>query len=238
MCCHDTIFKKERKNELIPPHIYMCYKTKDVPAFVTRNWETLNPEYTVHLYDDQECEEFLRREYGEKHAEFFRSIPDGPIRSDFWRVCILYKWGGIYVDADVEPLVPLRSFLEDGVSFLTCLSSLHITGGNKCANPHFMAAKSGHPVLKACIHDMLQKHHTPYSYDEWSVTRIMYRQLMAFMGSVRYQEGTYDAHDHSKVQLIQERGNQDEKHSHHVVYKGIRLMNNAYSSYNRDKHTF
>ena len=142
------------KLAMTSPHIYMCYKTKDVPAFVTW-WETLNPGYTVHLYDDQDCEDFLRREYGEKHAQFFRSIPDGPIRSDFWRVCVLYKRGGVYVDADVEPLVPIGTFWRR-VSPSHGLSDRVVATVHN-VNAQFIMSTPRHPILRECMDSLLRR---------------------------------------------------------------------------------
>ena len=93
----------------VPKDIYICYKTKDLPPYVALNWEKLNPGYKVQIYDDKDCEEFLLHEYGQTHAKLFKSIPDGPIRADFWRICMIYARGGVYTDADVEPLVPIGS---------------------------------------------------------------------------------------------------------------------------------
>ena len=86
-----------------PKHIYMCYKDKESIQHKKVQWETLNPGYIVHLYDNNDCEQFLLDYYGETHRNIFLFLEDGSIKSDFWRICVTNKFGGIYVDADIEP---------------------------------------------------------------------------------------------------------------------------------------
>lgn len=62
--------------------------------------------------------------YSDEHVKLFQWIPDGPIKADFWRVCVLHTFGGVYSDADNEPLVPLSDFVRDDVSMTTCMRLL------------------------------------------------------------------------------------------------------------------
>ena len=75
----------------IPKTIYICFKHKRIPSKVIANWKRLNPDYNVFLFDDEDCVRFLTEQYGPVFAHIFRSIPDGAIKSDFWRVCVLYS---------------------------------------------------------------------------------------------------------------------------------------------------
>ena len=59
------------------------------------------------LYDNKMCEDFLLNNYSEEHKNIFNYIKHGPIKADFWRICIINKFGGLYVDSDIMPLKPL-----------------------------------------------------------------------------------------------------------------------------------
>ena len=72
----------------IPKDIYVCYKDKNIPDSVIKNIKDKNPGWTVHFYDDNECYQYILENHGDKLAKLFKSIPDGPIRADLWRVCI------------------------------------------------------------------------------------------------------------------------------------------------------
>ena len=101
----------------------------------------------VKLYDNQDCIIFLRDHYGEEYVNIFNYIKDGPIKADFWRACILYQFGGVYADVDVEPLVSINNFLEKNVTFMSCASHYSVNS----VNPHFIISTPKNEVLKECI---------------------------------------------------------------------------------------
>jgi mannosyltransferase OCH1-like enzyme len=103
---------------MIPKTIYICHKNIDVIKPYAQKWLDLNPNYTLELYDDERCQEFLIKEYSPDHLELFNFIKDGPIKADFWRLCILYKYGGVYADADIVPLVPLTEYINTNIKFV------------------------------------------------------------------------------------------------------------------------
>ena len=155
----------------IPKVIYMCDKTLIHIQIYSQNWKRLNPEYEIKLYDDKLCEEFLLNKFSQLHCDIFKFIPDGPIKADFWRICILYKYGGIYIDADNEPLVPINSYLED-VDFVTCSSFWDEMNFN--FNPNFIAAKKNDKILLSCINDYIKyyNNHLNYTYWGWSIMKV------------------------------------------------------------------
>ena len=51
------------KQPSIPKVIYQTYKDKNVPPIVKDRWLKLNPDYEYHLYDDNDCYNFLIKYY-------------------------------------------------------------------------------------------------------------------------------------------------------------------------------
>ena len=86
----------------IPKVIYFCNKTLDKMKEYSNNWKRLNPEYEIRLSDNAMCEKFLLREYSLLHRDIFRFIKDGPIKADFWRICILHKYTAL--GSNLNPL--------------------------------------------------------------------------------------------------------------------------------------
>ena len=107
---------------MFPRIIYFCHKNLEGMDKYTNNWLKLNPEYKIKNYDDKMCKEFLLNEFNESYSKLFDYLKDGPIKADFWRICILYKNGGIYSDLDNEPLISLNNFIEDDIDFAICSS--------------------------------------------------------------------------------------------------------------------
>jgi hypothetical protein len=152
------------EKEPIPKVIYMCHKELTHIKEYSKNWKRLNPEYEIKLYDDKLCEDFLLKEYSQMHYDIFKFIKDGPIKADFWRVCVIHKYGGVYVDADIEPLVPLRKFIEPDSDFVVCMSFTGI-------DPILLVCRKNNFVLKKCIDTYIEyyKNKLFYEYGNWSI---------------------------------------------------------------------
>lgn len=211
-----------------PKIIHITYTSLDHLEFVKEKWQILNPNWTIKLYDNTLAESFLKESYGQPYADLFNFIPDGPIKADFWRVCILYTYGGLYVDADIEPLVSLDEFLEAKISFATCISYL------KSYNPHFIFAEAGEPLLKRCI-DIYVDYYTrkePYTYWGWSIVTIF--TIPHF--TKKTESGIY-LWSGQKIQLLKENLGND-RYDMNCSYKKKRVLNNRFKNYDFTKHCF
>ena len=148
----------------IPQLIHLSVDHRDnIPESVIQQWKTLNPGFEVVVHGDAECIEFLSTCFGHSHSEFFQFIPDGAIKCDFWRACYMYHYGGVYVDADTRPVVPLSDLVTSKLAFLTSGSS-GSTWGQECVNPIIIIAWSRLPLLLNCINSMLGMRTQPYAY--------------------------------------------------------------------------
>lgn len=216
---------------MIPKQIFICHKTAQmVEKFSAPAWRALNPDYEVIAYGNQECQRFLLEQFGQLHLDVFDYIKDPPIKADFWRVCILYKLGGVYADADIEPLVPISRFLEPGIVFLTVKSHSHNL------NPHLIISVPRHAILEKCIDTYLSFYSTkkPYTYWGWSITHMMHNVLMNELHTTQIAEGVY-----GNYQLIQEvYPSSADKTNEYCSYKGVKLLMNRSAYYNPDNHTF
>jgi mannosyltransferase OCH1-like enzyme len=218
---------------MIPKIIYMCYKNLQDLEMYSVNWKKLNPEYEIKLYDNDLCEKFLLEEFSQLYCDIFKYIKDGPIKADFWRVCVLYKYGGVYVDADVEPLVPIKDYINEDTDFVSCISSNAGTNNWSPLNPQFIMAKSGDILLQSCIDEYVKYYlnNKPYTYWSWSICKIF-----DFKGLDTWVDGDYILDD-KKFQFVKEKADFN-IHNFHCVYKNIRVFNCRYAKYDYNLHTF
>jgi hypothetical protein len=231
-------------NNKIPKVIYLSYKTKDIPEYVISKWKKVYPDYEIKLYDNNDCIQFLDKEFGKEYVDIFNYIKDGPIKADFWRVCILYKYGGIYSDIDIEPLVNINKIIYSDTTFITCLSA----GFFKLTNPHFIVSEPNHKVLKKCIDKYLEmfKANKEYSYWGWSIVYIMKDVLYNIFDKYITDDGIYFDKDDNKYQFLKEVSEApkfifDLKKiwlrltntgiDMHCRYNNIIILNNKYNSY-------
>jgi len=112
-----TVLPKETKlvNQHIPRVIYQTFKSNSINTKLYENvesWINLNPSYQYEFYDDARIRNFLSREYGPKYVERFDSIKVGASKSDYFRILIIYKFGGVYADLDNKLLKPLDEIIK------------------------------------------------------------------------------------------------------------------------------
>jgi hypothetical protein len=215
-----------------PKVIYFCNHLigeKEIAS--ANNWKNLNPDYEIKLYDDAMIRAFLLEEYGEIYVDLFNYLQDGPIKADFWRVCILYKYGGVYSDIDNMPLVSLSDFIEPNIDFVTCSSYI-----NHNYNPNFIISYKDCVILKRCMDWYLNKYKNRdvYQYNNWSI-------MNAFTDALHLEHynknwGMYKS-ENMMVQIIHERPGQHHYDAHNV-YKNMRVFNNRQPGWNVHLHRF
>ena len=92
---------KQIYDSIIPLHVYTCWHTRDLPPLMHANFEKLiaeNPEMKFHLYDEDECRDFIKRYFKPDVLSAYDSLVPCSYKSDLWRYCVLFINGGIYMD--------------------------------------------------------------------------------------------------------------------------------------------
>jgi len=90
----------ESKSE-IPYNIFQTWHTLDLPIYMKQNVELLksqNPDFNYYLYDDAMCRDFINSYYDDDTLYAFDTLIPGAYKADLWRYCVLYVYGGIYLD--------------------------------------------------------------------------------------------------------------------------------------------
>lgn len=97
----------------IPKVIYQSWKTNELSYANCLNvlrWSEMNPEYDYLLFDDRAVDDFIRMEYGREVFGSYACVKVGAAKCDVWRLLVIYLFGGVYFDADVKLLTPLREW--------------------------------------------------------------------------------------------------------------------------------
>ena len=84
---------------MIEKNIFQSWCTKKLPPLLEQKinfFKNLNPEYTYHLYDDDEMDHFVNEHYPGEIADCYNKLNIIVAKVDFWRYLILYKYGGVY----------------------------------------------------------------------------------------------------------------------------------------------
>jgi len=98
---------KEGMEQAIPLDIYQTWHTKELPPKMRECVERIkkaNPEFRHHLYDNDDCREFMKNNFDKDVLDAFDRLIPGAYKADLWRYCVLYKNGGVYLDIKFEPI--------------------------------------------------------------------------------------------------------------------------------------
>ena len=134
----------------IPKKIYQSWKTKDlIPKMSQLVGETkkLNPEYEYELYDNKDCADFIFKHFGQNYLNAFDVLIPGAFKCDFWRYCILYIQGGVYMDIDMVPLVPFREIISENDEFVSVVDRKLFLVPSCGIFQSFIATVPRHPIL-------------------------------------------------------------------------------------------
>jgi hypothetical protein len=91
----------------IPPNIFQTWNTKKLPPkmyYAINVIRKNNPGFRYYLFDDNDCRKFIKNNFDKSILYAFDSLIPGAYKADLWRYCILYKYGGIYLDVKYYPI--------------------------------------------------------------------------------------------------------------------------------------
>jgi len=148
---HQTVRNKSKLHPVLKENI----------AFLRRS----NPGWQHRLYDDDDIRSFIKQQYPpDVLARYKRINPTyGPARADFFRYLLMYRFGGVYLDAKSSVSRPLDELIEADDAYLLSRWNnrpghrFHGFGLHAGLGPegeyqqwHIVAAP-GHPYLQAVI---------------------------------------------------------------------------------------
>ena len=126
-----------RKGVKKKPKLLKCMKTW------TKYAE--NNEFNYYFYDNEICDKFMKENMDARTYSAYRLLPMGVMKSDLWRYCVIYKYGGIYADVDTICNVNPNIFITDALLVVTPEPTC-----NYFCQWTFAAAP-GSPILKTII---------------------------------------------------------------------------------------
>ncbi|KAL3810658.1 hypothetical protein ACHAXA_001047 [Cyclostephanos tholiformis] len=211
------------RNESLPPHpdgsisrvIFVSWLDRRLGKAMFTSLMTLihhNPEYEFIFFDDEDVDRFFCETAREEWAiPILSRINAGAMRADVWRLLIMQRYGGVYVDSDISALGRLPIAPGDtAVSGVGCWG--HIPTGVPGSNDtlrgvleHWaMAFMPNHPFINAAVSamknnllhpDYLLRSDTPEAASEGSVT-------MRLTGPAMYQRALHDVLIRSKCEYV------------------------------------
>jgi mannosyltransferase OCH1-like enzyme len=131
---------------VIPRVIWQTNYTARVTLPVYLNYlfnRLMSPSFAYRFMVTEDRESFIRTHFPPQTFRAYQSLQIGAAQADFWRLLVLEKHGGVYMDIDAHLIWPLSDILRSNVSEVLIRSK---TG--ELSN-YFIASKPGNPLLKA-----------------------------------------------------------------------------------------
>lgn len=138
----------------IPKIIWQTNYTDRVTLPVYLNYlfnRIMSPTYEYRFMDDTECADFIVRNYSADVVQSYSRLQIGAAKADFWRVLVLRKYGGVYLDIDAHVVWPLGLMIDpDAAEF-------YVIDRNGTFTNYMMASAPGNPHLDAFIRSIQDK---------------------------------------------------------------------------------
>jgi mannosyltransferase OCH1-like enzyme len=136
----------------VPLKIFQTWHNKDLPPIMKLTVETLkhqNKEFKHFLYDDNDCRDFIKNNFSQIVLTTFDTLIPGAYKADLWRYCILYIYGGIYLD--------IKFKCTNGFKLIELIHDNHwvIDRDDYGIYNAFIVSKKGNPILLKAINSIV-----------------------------------------------------------------------------------
>jgi mannosyltransferase OCH1-like enzyme len=138
---------------VIPLHFYTCWHTKNLPPIMKENYENMrkwNNELEFHLYDENDCMEFIKSNFNDDVLNAYKSLIPCSYKSDLWRYCVLYINGGIYMD--------IKFICVNGFKLIELTDKEYFVKDrpNDCTYTALIVCKPGNNIFLKCIEKIVK----------------------------------------------------------------------------------
>jgi mannosyltransferase OCH1-like enzyme len=141
-----------KKPHPIPHILWQTNFTNRVTLPVYLNYlfnRLMSPTFAYRLMLDPDAAEFVKDTFSTKTYYLYNRLNIGAARADFWRVLVLQKLGGVYMDIDAHLVWPLGWTLKQHQALYLRIKSGEISN-------YFIASAAGNPQIEKMI-DLIER---------------------------------------------------------------------------------
>ncbi len=169
LACYVFHFIFPNKRFTLPNHAKPIFRRKKQLAIPKTLWQTnftnrvTLPVYINYLFNrllaydydyrfmiTEDRADFIRSNYSPEIFESYSKIQIGAAQADLWRLLVLYKHGGVYMDIDAHLIWPLSSIIKSEQT------ELYIVIKKGEISNYFIASKNDNSNLKKMIDIILK----------------------------------------------------------------------------------
>jgi mannosyltransferase OCH1-like enzyme len=162
---HSAPLSKHLDGQKIPATLWQTNFTDLVTLPVYLNYlfnRLMAPGYEYRFMITDDRAKFIRENYPAEIFEAYSRLNIGAAQADFWRILVLEKFGGVYMDIDAHFIWPARQLIHGDADEIF----LKIKTGE--LSNYFIASRPNSPYLQALIKQItlnIQKESSANVYD-------------------------------------------------------------------------
>lgn len=122
--------------------------------YMMSTWKKYLPDYEIMLWDMKKLKEEVNMPFTMEAV----SVRKWACASDVVRLYAVYKYGGVWLDTDVEMFGSLDEYLKDEV-FIGREANFHHRPRERWLTAHCFGAVPGHPYIKECLDYFTDRHY-------------------------------------------------------------------------------
>jgi mannosyltransferase OCH1-like enzyme len=147
---------------MIPKKIYQTHKNYELSDNLKKLIQlmiNINHDFEYTFMDNKECLEFIKENFDDDFVQMYEALPLDIMRSDVWRVAVVYINGGVYCDTDVV----CEKNLSELIKNKELVAFKEKTEGT---SNFFFASHQKHPVLQKVLDLMLKNYQKAFDLNE------------------------------------------------------------------------
>jgi mannosyltransferase OCH1-like enzyme len=133
----------------VPLNIFQAGINKN---FISPNLRINNPEFNYFYFDENDCENFIFNNYPINIYNAYKSLIPFEYKIDLWKYCILYKYGGIYIDDKYDDNIKLIELIDHNFF----VNNKHHYYNKLLINTDFIISKINNPILNIAINEIVK----------------------------------------------------------------------------------
>ena len=144
---------------IIPNIIFQSWHTKNLPPKMhecVQNLRQDNPEFLYFLFDDHECRELIKNHFHPSVLNAFDKLIPGQYKCDLWKYCVLYMYGGVYIDIKYKCANGFRLRDITDREYLVLERPGFWSHNTYGIYNGFMVCKPKNPILMKCINKIVE----------------------------------------------------------------------------------
>lgn len=198
----------KNKKLKIPRKIWQTHKSNDLPKSSYENIKKIikiNKGYEYNFFDDDDMLQYIQHNFNQDVVNAYKKIKPGAGKADIWRLAVILKEGGIYLDVDKkynENSLPLDKILSEDDEFVQG-RNWHIWGLDAPSTNAILCARPNHPIIKNTFESVINsinnnkplkkigKHKGWAKLEEYTGTPHLWKSISDHIGMTKLREGNY-----------------------------------------------